>query len=113
MGLRLFLGELVPDEANIVASGRPASQSGRSSRTVPVSQMPLLPTDARRKGRNLNDVDSSTAGIPARFPDPIPDTSRNSPACRRGRSLSKSMPRSTSSRIGSEEGRRAVSSSSD
>ena len=42
-GLRLFLGELVTDDANIVASGRPASQSGRSNHTIPVSQMPLLP----------------------------------------------------------------------
>lgn len=40
-GLGLFLGELVPDEQSKVAAGNSASQSGRSTRAVPVSQMPL------------------------------------------------------------------------
>ncbi len=40
-GLGLFLGELVTDEQSKAAAGSPASQSARSSRIVPVSQMPL------------------------------------------------------------------------
>ena len=42
-GLRLFLGELVPEEASVMTSGRPASKPGRSTRTVPITQMSLLP----------------------------------------------------------------------
>ena len=49
-GLRLFLGELVPEEANVMTSGRPGSQSGRSKHTIPVSQMPLLPGRRTEKG---------------------------------------------------------------
>ncbi len=45
-GLGLFLGELVSDEQGKAAAGNSVSQSGRSSRAVPVSQMPL-PTGRR------------------------------------------------------------------
>ena len=49
-GLRLFLGELATDEENHGATGSSASHSGRSSRIVPVSQMPLLPGRRTEKG---------------------------------------------------------------
>ena len=52
-GLRLFLGELVTDEENNGVNGSPASHSGRSSRTAPVSQMPLLPGRRTEKGPKL------------------------------------------------------------
>ena len=51
-GLRLFLGELVADDENSSVNNSATPQSSRSGRTVPISQMTLLPGQrAERDGQ--------------------------------------------------------------